>query len=109
MRKTWSVLAAVGLGAFCVDQAAAVNAPDYDIPYVAAQYAHEFPDSSRDAKNGEGYQLTAGMPLNFKFLPSKTALEVSFYDVARKRNLDGLKDYQSVISTDLVKDFGLYG
>ena len=109
MRKTRSVLAAFGISAFWMGQAAAVNAPDFDIPYAAAQYAHEFPDGDRDAANGNGYQLTAGMPLHWDLLPSKTALEVSFYDVSRKRNLDGNKDYQTSITADLVKDFGLYG
>ena len=109
MGKTWSVLAAAGICAFWIGQAAAVNAPDYDIPYAAAQFAHEFPDSNRGAEGGNGYQLTGGLPLNFSFLPSKTALEVSFYDVGRKRHLDGNKDYQTAITADLVKDFGLYG
>lgn len=98
----------LGLGAALVlsaGQAFAVNAPDYDIPYAAAQYLHEFGDNARDSDDGQGYQLTLGVPLSW----SKTALEITFSDLARERNLDGNKDYQTAMLVDLVRDFGLFG
>jgi hypothetical protein len=94
-------------------QAAAVSADEQDVPYAAAQYAHEFSDSSRDSDGGNGFQLTFGVPLTFfnfdlPFSKENTAAEVSYYDVGRERDIDGNKDYQQVLTFDLVRDFGLY-
>lgn len=103
MHKTlWGVLVVSGLWA---GQAAAVNTEGHDIPYFAAQYAREFNDSSRKANDGNGYQLTFGVPLNW----DRTALELTFFDVGRNRALDGKKDYQTVLTLDLVRDLGLFG
>lgn len=101
------------LCALWAGQAVAVSADEHDVPYAAAQYAHEFSASSRDSEGGNGVQLTFGVPLtmfNFDlpFSKENTAAEVSFYTVGRERNIDGNKDYQTVLSFDLVRDLGLY-
>ena len=108
--KQGSALLLCGLWA---GQVAAVSADEHDVPYAAAQYAHEFSASSRDSDGGNGVQLTFGVPLtmfNFDlpFSKENTAAEVSFYNVGRERNIDGNKDYQRVLSFDLVRDFGTY-
>jgi outer membrane protein OmpA-like peptidoglycan-associated protein len=100
-KKLWGVAV---LGASFAAPAFAVTTDGHEIPYVAAQYAREFGDSSRDSKDGNGYQLTFGWPLANPTL----AIEGFFYDVGRDRNIDGNKDYQSVIGADLVKDLGLF-
>lgn len=100
-KKLWGVAV---LGAVVSAPAFAVTTDGHEIPYVAAQYAREFGDSSRDSKDGNGYQLTFGWPL----MSSDLAIEGFFYDVGRDRNIDGNKDYQTVIGADLVKDLGLF-
>lgn len=100
-KKLWGVAV---LGAVVSAPAFAVTTDGYEIPYVAAQYAHEFGDSARDSKDGNGYQLTFGWPLANPTL----AVEGFFYDVGRDRHIDGNKDYQTVIGADLVKDLGLF-
>jgi OOP family OmpA-OmpF porin len=97
----WGALA---VGAAFSGQAFAVTTDGHEIPYVAAQYAHEFGDNSRDSKGGNGYQLTFGMPLS----RADTAIEAFFYDVGRSRKIDGDKDYQTVLGVDLVRDLGLF-
>ena len=98
--KIWGMML---LGAVWAGPALAVSADGHEVPYVAAQYAHEFSDSSRASSGGNGYQLTFGWPLS---LPN-TAVEGFYYDVGRARNIDGKKDYQTVFGADLVRDFGL--
>ncbi len=100
-KKLWGMAV---LGASLSAPAYAVTTDGHEIPYVAAQYAREFGDSSRDSKEGNGYQLTFGWPLANPSL----AIEGFYYDVGRDRNIDGRKDYQSVIGADLVKDLGLF-
>jgi OOP family OmpA-OmpF porin len=100
-KKLWGLAA---LGVVVSAPAFAVTTDGYEIPYVAAQYAREFNDSSRDSKEGNGYQLTFGWPL----ADSSLAIEGFFYDVGRDRNIDGNKDYQTVIGADFVKDLGLF-
>ncbi|MGH8457098.1 MAG: hypothetical protein ACRETE_08935, partial [Stenotrophobium sp.] len=83
------------LGIFSVGQAQADNAApvtdsNADSPYVAAQYAREvIPDHERHSAEGNGYQLTFGLPLSFLpqafYLPN-TSLEGSFYAAGRKRD-----------------------
>ena len=106
MRKVWNVAGAVAvLFGIWAGQAAAVNTPDYDIPYVAAQYSLEFGDSARDSDDGDGYQLSLGFPLEW----TNTALELTFADLSRNRNIDGNPDYQTTLMANLVRDFGLFG
>lgn len=106
MRKVLTVgTGAVAAFALWAGQASAVNSPDFDIPYVAAQYLHEIGDSARDSDDGQGYQLTLGVPLSWE----KSALEITFSDLGRDRNLDGNKDYQTALLVDFVRDFGLFG
>mgnify|MGYP001612187486 CR=1 FL=1 len=85
-------------------QALAVNVEGYDIPYVAAQYAHEIADSARNADDGKGYQLTFGVPLS-----KPLAFELSFYDAGRNRAGDNNDDYQTAVMFDLVRGFNLEG
>ena len=101
-KKLWGAAAVLGVSFSA--PAFAVTTDGYEIPYVAAQYAREFNDSSRDSKEGNGYQLTFGWPL----ADSSLALEGFFYDVGRDRHIDGNKDYQTSLGVDLVKDLGLF-
>ncbi|PTU31144.1 OmpA family protein [Stenotrophobium rhamnosiphilum] len=100
-KKLWGIAV---LGAAFSAPAFAVTTDGYEIPYVAAQYAREFGDSARDSEDGNGYQLTFGWPL----ADSSLAIEGFFYDVGRNRNIDGNKDYQTIVGADLVKDLGLF-
>jgi len=100
-KKLWGFAV---LGASLATPAFAVTTDGHEIPYVAAQYAREFGDSSRDSKDGNGYQLTFGWPL----ISSDLAIEGFFYDAGRNRKIDGNKDYQTVIGADFVKDLGLF-
>lgn len=84
--------------------ALAVNVEGYDIPYVAAQYAHEKADSARNAEDGNGYQLTFGVPLT-----RPLAFELTFYDAGRNRAGDANDDYQTAVMFDLVHGFNLDG
>lgn len=103
MRKMlWGGVFAVG--AAWANQAAAVNTDGYDIPYVSGFFNYEIPDGSRDSDNGVGFQLGAGLPLS-----EHGAVELSLYDLSRKRNLDGRDDYQLGIFANYVHDFGLFG
>lgn len=99
-KKLWGMAV---IGTLWAGQALAVTTDGHEIPYFAAQYAHEFGDRSRDSAGGNGYQLTFGWPLS-----SNTAVEGFFYDLSRKRDIDGKKDYQTVIGGDLVRDLGLF-
>lgn len=95
------LLAVVGLAA---GPAAAASVDGYDIPYVAGFGLYELRDYHRDAKNGAGFQLTAGYPLT-----PRASVELSYMDSGRQRNLDGAKDFKTTLFADLVYDFGLYG
>lgn len=75
-------------------------------PYLAGQYAFELNDGDRDSDNGHGFQLTFGMPL---FNLEHYTTELSYYAVARERDIDGNDDYQSTLSLDLVRQFGRFG
>lgn len=86
--------------------AAAVNLGDEGVPYIAAQYAHEINDRERLSERGKGFQITAGLPI--RAWP-QTALELSYYSVQRKRDIDGNRDYQTALSLDFVYDFGVFG
>lgn len=99
--KIWGMAVA---GVLWAGQVLAVATDGHEIPYVAAQYAHEFSDGSRDSKSGNGYQLTFGWPVDF--MPN-TALEGFYYDVSRDRDIDGKSDYQTVFGVDVVRDLGL--
>lgn len=76
-----------------------------ELPYFGAQYLFEIPDSARDSDNGDGYQLSFGVPNVW----GKMAGEITLSDLGRKRDLDGKKDYQTTLMFDLVRDFGTYG
>jgi OmpA-OmpF porin, OOP family len=85
--------------------AAAVSSDDRNLPYAGAQYLFEFADSARDSDDGDGFQLSLGLPLKWH----NTALELTLSDVGRERNIDGKDDYQTALMVDLVRDFGTYG
>ena len=102
MRKLhWGLLAVAVLWAH---QAAAVGTDGYGIPYVTGVLNYEIPDGVRDSDDGLGYKLGAGLPIT-----EHMAAELSFYDLKRKRNIDGLDDYQLGVLANFVYDFGLYG
>lgn len=100
MRKLGAAAVAVLMSA----PALAVSTEGHDIPYVGAFYAYEFGDSHRDSDDGQGFQLLGGMPLNWG---TNNALELSFYDVGRERDIDGDKDYQTTLFVDFVHDYGV--
>lgn len=96
------VISAAAIAAFSAVPAYAVTTDGFEIPYVGAFYAYEIPDSSRDSDDGQGFQITAGYPLNWG---TNNALELSFYDVGRERDIDGRKDYQSALFVDFVHHY----
>ena len=99
------VLCAAAVATLWGGSALAVNADDYEIPYAGAAYLYEIGDNDRDSKNGNGFQLHFGWPLS-DFGYSRWAAELTFHSLARKRDVDGKKDYQSGLMLDLVYDFG---
>ncbi|MDR3418522.1 MAG: OmpA family protein [Nevskia sp.] len=102
MRKTlWGLFVA---GALWAQQAAAVNTENYDIPYVTGSFLYEISDGVRDSQNGYGFQLGGGMPLN-----DHTAVELNYFGLQRKRDIDGLNDYQNALFANYVYDFGMFG
>lgn len=107
MRKVWNVAGAVaGVLGLWAGQVAAVSAPNYETaPYAAVQFVHESGDTARDSDTGTGYQLSIGLPLSL----DKTALEITFADISRDRNIDGNPDYQTLLVANIVRDFGLFG
>jgi len=76
---------------------------DYRGYYFAGFANYELSDPSRDSDNGYGFQVTLGRALG-----QHSALELSFLNQQRDRNIDGRPDYKSVLSLDYVRDFGLY-
>jgi len=96
------IISAAAIAAFSAVPAHAVNTDGFEIPYVGAYYAFEIPDSKRDSDNGQGFQINAGYPLNWG---TNNAIELSFYDVGRERDVDGKKDYQSALFADFVHHY----
>ena len=105
MRK--QLWGAAVLAAGFASQAAAVNTEKYQVPYFGLAYDHTITDSSREAGDGQGFQLTFGVP----FESGTSAIEVRFFDAAiTDRFPDDKKDYQSGLMVDYVRDFGpLFG
>lgn len=95
--KTMALLAGLSTA-----PAFAVTTAGYDIPYAGISYGHEISDSARDSDSGRGLQLSVGIPLDYG---SNNALEVSLFDVSRKRDLDGGKDYQTALFVDWVHHY----
>jgi outer membrane protein OmpA-like peptidoglycan-associated protein len=93
--------AAAGL---CMQPASAASVDGYDAPYVAGFGEYELRDYHRQAKDGGGFQITAGIPLT-----PRASIELSYLDSGRQRNLDGAKDFTTTLFADYVYDFGLYG
>jgi OmpA-OmpF porin, OOP family len=87
---------------------AAVTVDEYAIPYAGVGYLHEFGDSARDSENGRGLELRFGWPLS-RLGYANLAVEGNLHSGQRKRDIDGLKDYQRGLMLDLVYDFGLFG
>jgi OOP family OmpA-OmpF porin len=100
------ILTALIFSGLWATQALAVAPSGYEIPYVGAQYAHEFADGTRDSDGGNGYQLTFGLPVSWW---QDTALELGYSDTSRTRHIDGHKDYQRALMIDVVRDAGLFG
>lgn len=86
-------------------QAAAVHTENYKIPYFGIAYDHMLTDSERQAGDGQGFQLTFGVPMD----SPNDAIELRFFDAAIKdRFPDGDKDYQAGLMVDYVRDFGSF-
>ncbi len=102
MRKlVWGLFVA---GALWAQQAMAVNTDGYDIPYVTGSFVYQISDGSRDSANGLGFSLGAGWPLT-----QHSAVELDYFGLQRKRNIDGNLDYQNGVFPNLVYDFGMFG
>jgi OmpA-OmpF porin, OOP family len=102
MRKLlWGFFAA---GALWAQQAAAVNTDGYDIPYATGSFVYELSDGSRDSNNGLGFNVGGGIPLT-----EHGAVELNYYGLSRKRDIDGNDDYQNGVFANYVYDFGLFG
>lgn len=100
MRKQiWGVaVLAAAFGA----PAGAVHTENYKVPYFGLGYRHLVTDSAREAGDGQGFQLSFGVPMS-----GASAIELRFFDVGIKdRFPDGLKDYQTGLMVDYVRDFG---
>ena len=82
--------------------AMALSADDLRGYYVAGFANYELADPARDSDNGHGFQLTIGRALG-----EHNALELSFLNLRRDRDIDGRADYKNVLSLDYVRDFGL--
>lgn len=71
--------------------------------YGAVSGLYELSDGARASGNGVGFEITGGMPLA-KY--PGYSVELSYYNLMRKRDLDNGDDYQSALMANLVKDFG---
>lgn len=81
---------------------AAVQTPQYDVPYAGVATSLLSPDSVRDADAiGGGYALFGGWPLE----SGRGAIEVRFIDQGMRRP-DNQENYQSSLFADYVFDFG---
>lgn len=97
------IIGAAALAMFSVAPAFAVTTDGYDIPYVGVFYSHELADSARDSDEGQGFQINAGMPLDWG---SNNAVELTFHDLGRDREIDGKSDYQTALFADIVHHYG---
>lgn len=94
---------AVLLASLLVAPAAMALSADEHRGYYFAGFAnYELADGARDADNGHGFQVTLGRALG-----AHNALELSFLNLKRDRDIDGRADYKNVFSLDYVRDFGL--
>lgn len=101
-----ALLTVFSLGQAQADDAATTPSTGDTSPYFAAQYLKEFSDYKRQSSDGNGYQLSFGLP--FSYLDD-TAIEADFSALSRKRDIDGNKDYQQALMFNLVHDYGLFG
>lgn len=88
--------------ALAAPEAMALSADDHRGYYFAGLGNYELADGARDSDNGRGFQITLGRALG-----EHNALELSFLNQKRDRDIDGRADYKSVFSLDYVRDFGL--
>lgn len=87
----------------CGAPALAVQAPQYDVPYVGASLSFLKPDSVRNADAiGGGYAAFAGWPLE----GGNAAVEVRLIDQGMRRKIDKEENYQTALFVDYVRDFG---
>jgi len=102
MRKIlWGLFVA---GALWAQQAAAVNTEGYDIPYVTGSFTYEISDGVRNSDNGKAFQVGGGLPLT-----EHGAVELNYFGLSRRRNIDGNDDYQNGVFANYVYDFGMFG
>lgn len=102
------LISAMAITTLWAGAAHAVSVDDNAYPYVGGNLMYEFPDSSRDSDNGEGFGVYFGWPLA-AYGYEKWAAELTFHTLRRERNIDGKKDYQTGMMLDLVYDLGTYG
>lgn len=91
------------LAAGFASQAGAVNTDGYKVPYFGFAYDHMLTDSAREAGDGQGFQVTFGVPME----DARGAIEMRFFDAAiTDRFPDDKDDYQTGLLIDYVRDFG---
>lgn len=98
---TSRILASLALCALA-GSAYAVSSKYEDSPYAAGFGSYTIVDGERQWDDDFGYQVTFGLPLSWE----DTALELSFFNGAFERDIDGKDDYHAGITVDLVRDFG---
>jgi len=82
--------------------AAAVQTPQYDVPYLGGAASVLNPDAARasDAVSG-GLAFFGGWPLD-----ANTTIELRLIDQEMRRNVDNEPNYQTSLFADYVHDFG---
>lgn len=99
--KTQNAVLAVTALAWCLP-AAAVQTPQYDVPYLGGAASVLGPDAARasDAVSG-GFAVFGGWPLD-----ANTTVEIRLIDQEMRRNVDNEANYQTSLFADYVYDFG---
>ena len=100
-RQLWGVAAAAAIWAA---PSAAVHTENYEVPYFGLGAEMLVTDTARDARDGLGFQLTLGVPMD----SPTSAVELRFFDAGYER-ADGKDNYQSGLFVDYVRDFGPLG
>src|SRR5690349_19995449 len=101
MRK--QLWGAAPLAAGFASQAGAVNTEGYKVPYFGFAYDHMITDSAREAGDGQGLQITFGVPMD----DARGAIEMRFFDTAiTDRSPIEKDDNQPVLMVDFLRDFG---
>lgn len=101
------LMTAVAVAGTCVTGTVSAVTPDnYEMPYIGLGAEFVSVDSVRANDDGIGGRFRLGLPL----AGTPGAVELSFYNNALERDLDGRNDYQTGLFVDYVYDLsGLVG